>query len=329
MIPELKDFARRLADEIQAHQRLGGTDSVAWALRKLAARDPQQSDVSVDDITHDFRPPTPTDAESWGQALDTIADRAEKWRRRGAGREPSTDQGAGPREATADRYSSPSSAPAAGLPPLDPALVEECARAFYTKASDITVEASMRAALTHYRERVERPLREELAREVAAGRRYIELTDMAIACGTNEDPASGNCGWCRACVLAERDKLRAERNEYDERGHEAQIEIDRLRAELATLKAQPAPATDEERKRLAAMVRGMTRFTYPEIERIATLLEEPPRRKSLGRRFVLRFEDGEISTRTHYDLQSAEVCASAAGAEIITCDLVPVEEGES
>jgi hypothetical protein len=65
-----------------------------------------------------------------------------------------------------------------------------------------------------------------------------------------------------------------------------------------------------------------------DMRRIATLLEEPPRRharKSLGRRFVLRFDDGEISTRAHYDLHSAEVCASAAGAEIIACDLVPVE----
>jgi hypothetical protein len=263
------------------------------------------------------------------------------------------------------------SPPAEQDPALDEAIVEECARAgrqgFYVDTGDgdrtcsawesispgarEEWRACARAALTHYEFRVVEPLREELAKlrsytqraqeltlhhgdkrmelmeendklraelaaERAAGRRYIELTDMAIACGTTDDPSAENCGKCRACALNERDKLRA------------------------ALKARPAPATDEERKRLADMLRhraesGGASNTVPvradDMRRIATLLEEPERRhgrKSLGRRFVLRFEDGEISTRTHYDLHSAEVCASAAGAEIIACDLVPVEEGE-
>jgi hypothetical protein len=39
------------------------------------------------------------------------------------------------------------------------------------------------------------------------GREYVAQTDPLLACGSNDDPASGHCGTCRACVIEERDAL--------------------------------------------------------------------------------------------------------------------------
>ena len=270
--------------------------------------------------------------------------------------------------------------PAPTLPPLDPALVEECVGVALDDVAPWFPFAKLPrdaviSALTHYRTRVEGPLREELWQARETSKKWLDGLESA----------ERNVAHFRA----EADRLRGELNQYDERGHEAKLEIDRLRGELKAITADrdgwqaacnrsreecgrlrgelakqveanrllaaerdahskmrrqwqevaesgvnPQP-TDEERRKAAEYVRDRAArgnaMGVTIAERIATILEQPPRRRartSLGRRFVLRFEDGEISTRTHYDLHSAEVCASAAGAEIIACDLVPVAEEE-
>jgi hypothetical protein len=118
-----------------------------------------------------------------------------------------------------------------GLPPLDETVVEVCiakANAYVSRWD------GLRAALTHYRERVERPLREEL--------------DTYQRLAKNDTDALFDERDKRGKVEAEADRLRAELNQYDERGHDARNEIEGLRAELAALKAQPADAEQLARR---------------------------------------------------------------------------------
>lgn len=120
------------------------------------------------------------------------------------------------------------STPVQGLPPLDPALVEECARAWATARGSI--QDGIAAALTHYRERVEGPLRAELRQSGYDVEHYRFMRDTeynsAVAMERERDDAR-----------AEADRLRGELNQYDERGHEAKLELDRLRGELAAARA--------------------------------------------------------------------------------------------
>lgn len=259
-------------------------------------------------------------------------------------------------EAVGDESSGRSSAPPAGsLPPLDAALVEECESAAWQYG--VCNRQALMAALTHYRERVEGPLREELATEKAGRERaWLENTRLRVE---------------RKANRAEADRFR---RMYEEREHNVG-ETGRLRAELADvkdqqvaedsieiipwelddgelgiafrrangqfiaraakmlgsirerLKAQPAPATDEERQRLADMARyyggqGASSLVYvraDDMRRIATLLEQPAPAKSIGRRWASLNPDGSIEyTAPEPQHEQREVL----------CDLVPVAEEE-
>ena len=133
--------------------------------------------------------------------------------------------------------------------------------------------------------------------------------------------------------------LRYERSLY-------KLEADKLRAELAAIKAReadrcekigallevparPAPEVEGERRVLADVLRrwagvgGRAPASY-EAQRIATLLESPAPRKSLGRRWVVLHPDGRFYCTSHVEA-SAQHDARYIGGTVIECDLVPVE----
>lgn len=254
------------------------------------------------------------------------------------------------------------SRPAQGLPPLDPALVVECLRIyfreFYAHVDDVPYyEGAMRAALTHHRERVERPLREALT----SVRRFNADAELEVKQLRAEVKywQSGHEGQLQAALAAnkEADRLRGElahwqeecarqhlRNEEYYRGLVVQIgesigdasyiADDGTRSEdvlcakvpelVAALVAQRVTQpTDEDRRRWANQIRQGNWFGTADRERIATLLEQPaPRAKSLGRRWVVI--DGEKVTDSCAD--HAALVRFYPDATITECDLVPVEE---
>jgi hypothetical protein len=217
-------------------------------------------------------------------------------------------------------------------PTLGEAIVEECARAgrigFYTDTGDgdrrcpawekLTEgsreewRAHARAALTHYRERVERPLREELHRW-----QHGQQIESDYLCQPSLDLLE------KSETIA---KLRAELAALKAR------EADRCEKISALLEvpARPAPEVDGERHKAAHYVRDCAArgnaMAVDAAERIATLLESPAPRKSLGRRWVVQKPNGEVLTFTFDDV--ARRNAEHYGGTVTECDLVPVEEGE-
>lgn len=48
-----------------------------------------------------------------------------------------------------------------------------------------------------------------------SGQEYIAYTDLFLSCGSNDDPTSGKCGTCRACLLEQNAELRKDKERLD------------------------------------------------------------------------------------------------------------------
>lgn len=185
----------------------------------------------------------------------------------------------------------------AGLPPLDAALVEECARAWATARGSI--QDGIAAALQHYRERVEGPLREELRAAHETARKWLDGLESA----------ERNVAHFRA----ESDRLRGELAAAEQR----RLNDIAMLTAAHNVARSPQP-TDAERQRLIKWLRAQRWWgpDEPKAERIATLLEAPTR-KSVGRRWASLNPDGSIE----YTAPEPQY-----GRREVLCDLVPVEE---
>lgn len=295
------------------------------------------------------------------------------------------------------------------LPPLDPALVEECLQLFYKHGGGVSSHAggvSMDAALTHYRERVEGPLREELEKlhgfvqhsqdiawhhgekrmeamaeadrlrgELARERKLLDemekrkdgayeernrVVALLAALYPSKRCRTAIEGWSddwHGCVYIETPEGQLSWHYHDSQasmfahvpegaaswdGHtteEKYRRVGRLCVNAAPVERAAAPQpTDEERQRLADMARyyggqGASSLVYvraDDMRRIATLLEQPapaPPRKSIGRRWVVKFSDGELHERVFlFNDEAYRAARRIEGSVVVPCDLVPMEE---
>lgn len=181
------------------------------------------------------------------------------------------------------------------LPPLDHGLADECMRAYYDAWLPIghSMRDGLTASLTHYRERVEKPLRDALD---------ASLEQVGDLIAQRDD------------VLAEANRLRGELAK-------ARAEADRYESDrdmhLATLEAvADALGTGERGKNLVAVARAAQRAaSVADLRPLA-----PP--VSLGRRWVGRDSEGAVSLVVARRREEV----GPIWDEAVEVDLVPVEE---